>query len=259
MRRCFFLLLAMPLPACKAIRGKETETRRNYSVVAEYPHDSTAYTQGLLFSTPGLLLESTGLYGESTLRRVSVQTGIADQVHRLPPAHFGEGIALLDDRLYQLTWESHIAYVYSPGDFRLIDSLSYQGEGWGLATCDSTLVMSNGSDTLTVRDPRTFRVLREVPVRYSSGDPVYKLNELECYRGQLFANVYQSDWIVRIDWPSGEVQEVIDFSGLLPRFGADVTHENVLNGIAIDPATGHMFLTGKRWPTLFEIRLHQDS
>lgn len=245
----------MLLTVCSETRGKQADTRRGYTVVAEFPHDSTAYTQGLIFSAPGQLLESTGLYGESTLRRVSLRTGVAEQVHRLPAATFGEGIALLDDRLYQLTWESRIAYVYSPGDFRLVDSLPYQGEGWGLAACDSTLVMSNGTDTLTARDPRTFRVLREVPVRYASGNPVYKLNELECFGGQLFANVYQSDWIVRIDWPSGVVQEVIDFSGLLPRFGADVTRENVLNGIAIDPATGHLFLTGKRWPTLFEIRL----
>ena len=239
--------------------GREEQVRvggRNYAVVAEYPHDSSAYTQGLLFSAPGQLLESTGLYGQSTLRRVAVQTGVAEQVHRLPPAHFGEGIALIDDRLYQLTWESQIAYVYHPGDFRLVGSLPYQGEGWGLAACDSTLVMSNGTDTLTVRDPRTFRVLREVPVRYASGNPVDRLNELECFGGQLFANVYQSDWIVRIDWPSGVVHEVIDLSGLLPLFGADVTRENVLNGIAIDPATGNLFLTGKRWPTLFEIRLH---
>jgi glutamine cyclotransferase len=254
------LAAAIVVPACRqSPPEEECGVTGDYTVVNEYPHDSSAYTQGLLFVVPGQLLESTGLFGQSSLRSVPLRTGVPDRLLKLPADRFAEGIALLDDKLYQLTWQSQVAYVYSATDFRLVDSLPYQGEGWGLTTCDSVLVMSNGSDTLVARDPGTFQVLRAVPVQYSSGHPVHKLNELECFQGQVFANLYQSDWIVRIEWSSGVVQEVIDLSGLLPTFGAGVTQENVLNGIAIDPATGHLFVTGKRWPKVFELRLKPRS
>ena len=174
----------------------------------------------------------------------------------LPADQFGEGIAVLGRLLYQLTWQSQVVYVYDLATLELRDSLSYRGEGWGLTTVDTALIMSNGSDTLTVRDPRTFTVLQRVPVRYPSGVPATRLNELEFSGGEVFANVYGSDWILRIAWPSGEVRDVIDLAGLLPGYGATPSADNVLNGIAADSASGHLFVTGKRWPRLFELRLH---
>lgn len=252
MRELLFLTAMLGMLAC---RTQEQSLPTAYRVAAAYPHDPTAYTQGLVFADRGILLESTGLYGHSSIRRVSLQTGAPTQVLPLAPDRFGEGIAIHGGRLYQLTWQSQVAYVYDLASLRVIDTLSYEGEGWGLTTADSVLIMSNGSDVLSVRDPRTFTVLQQVPVRYSSGVAVPRLNELEFFRGEVFANVYQSDWILRIEWPSGRVREVIDLSGLLPGYGSTETSDNVLNGIAVDSASGHLFVTGKRWPKLFELQL----
>jgi glutamine cyclotransferase len=248
--RLFPALVFLAGCASQALPGQP----RGWEVVRQFPHDTSAYTQGLVYAD-GILYESTGLYGHSTLRRVELATGrVLDRV-ALPDDRFGEGLALRDGRLYQLTWMSEVAYVYDTAGLALLDSLAYRGEGWGLTSAPDGFIMSNGSDTLQVRDPATFVVTRTVPVRFASGAPVGQLNELEYVNGELFANVYQSDWILRIDPETGRVTDVLDLAGILPGWDPGPNRENVLNGIAVDRATGHLFVTGKRWPVLFELRL----
>lgn len=242
------------LVACAA-KAAPPPPPRGYAVVARFPHDTAAYTQGLLLESGGILLESTGRYGSSELRSVALKTGVADKVVPLPAERFGEGLARFENRLYQLTWQSQLAYVYDRATFALVDSIAYPGEGWGLTTDGQSLIMSDGSDTLRFVDPRTFAVRRRLPVRFTTGTPVGKLNELEYVGGEVFANVYQSDWILRIDAETGVVREVLDLAELLPAYNAAATSENVLNGIAYDSTTGHLLVTGKRWPELFELKL----
>lgn len=223
-----------------------------WRVVARVPHDTAAYTQGLVYAG-GVLYESTGQYGQSQVRRVNRATGEVEAAVRLAPSRFGEGLALLDGRLYQLTWQSMVGYVYDAGTLAPLDSFRYDGEGWGLATDGTWLIMSDGTARLRYLDPATFAVVREVTV-LDHGSPLSALNELEYVNGVLFANVYQSDWIVRVDPDSGTVLEWIDFKGLLS--DRDRTPStDVLNGIAYDEASGHLLLTGKRWPWLFEVQL----
>ncbi len=229
-----------------------TSATSDYTIVRQFPHDTSAYTQGLVYHA-GRLYESTGRLGQSEVRRVDPMTGQVEAAVSLPPDRFGEGLALLDGKLFQLTWKSGVVYVYDAETLARADSLTYEGEGWGLATDGVSLIMSNGSATLTVRDPETFAVQREVRVE-DKGLPLTQINELEYVNGELFANVYQSDWVVRIDPGSGEVLQWIDFAGLLPPEQRTSTTD-VLNGIAFDETTGHLLLTGKLWPTLFEIRL----
>lgn len=248
-----WVVVVVALPACTS--ATPPATPRGYSVVATYPHDTSAYTQGLILESDGMLLESTGLYGHSSLRRVPLESGAPTALVQLPEERFGEGIALLDGRLYLLTWQSEIAYVYDAQSFGLVDSLTYDGEGWGLTTDGAALIMSDGSDTIRVRHPQSFEVQRSIGIRFASGAPVGKLNELEYVAGELFANVYQSDWIVRIDMETGIVAEVLDLSGLMPGYQATGTADNVLNGIAYDPATANILVTGKRWPKLFALKL----
>jgi glutamine cyclotransferase len=238
-----------------AERADPIAAPRGYTVVRTYPHDSTAYTQGLVSEAGGFLLESTGLYGHSDRRRVALATGKVAAAAPLSADQFGEGLALHDGRLYQLTWQSGIAYVADSATLLTVDSIPYSGEGWGLASDGTSLITSDGTDTLRFRDPATFKVRRALGVHFATKEPVGKLNELEYAGGEIFANIYQSDWIVRIDAVSGEVLQILDFSGLMPGYGAGDTSENVLNGIARDPATGHLLVTGKRWPTIFEIAL----
>ena len=225
---------------------------RRYVVIRELPHDTSAYTQGLVYAD-GWVYESTGRYGRSQVRKVQLETGRAELVHRLAENRFGEGLALLGDRLYQLTWKSEVGYIYDAATLTPIDSFAYTGEGWGLTTDGAVLIMSDGTATLRFLDPDGLRVVRELTVR-DNGSELPQLNELEYVRGELLANVYQGDWIVRIDLATGDVLEWIDFAGLLPddRRGPAT---DVLNGIALVPQTGHLLVTGKLWPMLFEVRL----
>ena len=224
----------------------------NYTVVREIPHDKEAYTQGLLLHD-GSLYESTGLLGRSQLRRLDPETGAVLASISLPADRFGEGLALLGDRLYQLTWKSKVGYVYDVSTLALLDSFAYDSEGWGLTTDGTSLILGDGSSTLRVLDPETFEVIREIVVR-DGNSPLGALNELEYARGHLFANVYQSDWIVRIDPESGAVLEWIDLADVLPdNRRTPVT--DVLNGIAYVESTGHLLVTGKLWPTMFELQL----
>lgn len=222
-----------------------------YTVVNAYPHDPGAFTQGLVYAD-GVLYESTGLYGRSSLRRVALETGEVLQQRDLPAEYFGEGLALFDDRLIQLTWQNNTGFVYDATSFELQQSWRYPTEGWGLTHDSTHLIMSDGSATLRFLDPVTFKVQREVLVTDGSR-PVVRLNELEYVNGEVFANVWQTDWVVRIDPQSGRVLGWIDLGGLLTpeeRQGTDV-----LNGIAYDAQSDRLFVTGKLWPKLFEITL----
>jgi glutamine cyclotransferase len=224
-----------------------------YEVVAEYPHDPSAFTQGLVISN-GELFEGTGLEGESTLRKVDLESGNVLQIRELDEEYFGEGIAILNDRIYQLTWQSGVALVYDADTFELLETFSYDGEGWGLTTDGQRLIMSDGTDTLVFRDPETFDVTGQVDVR-DSGIPVANLNELEYVEGEIWANVWQTDRVARIDPASGQVVGWIDLSGLLSEEEREAYDVDVLNGIAYDSKSERIFVTGKLWPKLFEIEL----
>lgn len=247
-------VLALALSAACEQSASASE-HPSYDVLARYPHDAGAYTQGLVWSD-SVLYESTGRYGQSEVRRVDVRSGRVLAATKLARNRFGEGLALLNGRLYQLTWESHVGYVYDAATLALRDSFTYAGEGWGLATDGTSLIMSDGSDSLRLLSPTTFKTTRVVRVRHK-GSPLTKLNELEFRAGELFANVYESNWVLRIDPSSGEVRELIDFAELYPREQRTPTAE-VMNGIAALP-DGRLLLTGKLWPTLFEVRLHSAT
>jgi len=231
-----------------ACRGERTPAP--FDIVARYPHDQTAYTQGLL-RVDSVLFESTGRYGRSELRRVDLKSGRVLASRPLAANRFGEGLALVKDRLYQLTWESGIAYTYDAATLAPRDSFPYPGQGWGLATDGTSLFMSDGSDSLRVLSPDKFAVQRVLHVKYN-GSPLYKLNEMEYVNGELLANVYESNWIVRIDPSSGAVRGVLDFADLFPDRPQPA---EVMNGIAIAPDSGQLLVTGKLWPTMFQVRL----
>ncbi len=226
--------------------------RYGYEVVNVYPHDENAFTQGLVFYD-GHLYESTGLRGRSSLRKVELQTGTVLVSTPLHDNHFGEGLAVCQDRILQLTWQARVGFVYDPEGLTLVDSFTYESEGWGL-TCDGVrLIMSDGSPRLYFRQPESFRVEYYVNV-HDETTPVERLNELEFIDGMVYANVWQTDRIAIIDPADGLVTGWIDLSGLLDTM--EVTARvDVLNGIAYDAAGDRLFVTGKLWPWLFEIRL----
>ena len=219
-------------------------------ILAEFPHDPQAFTQGLVFDG-GVFYESTGLYGRSSVREVDAASGRVIRQRMLDPSLFGEGLALVGDRLIGLTWHAGVAQVFELSALEIVDRFDYRGEGWGLAYDGERLIMSDGSDTLTFRDPRTFQVLSTRKV-LEGRRPVAKLNELEFAEGQIYANVWSTDRIVRIDPQSGQVTARIDASGLLP---PDVQRQvDVLNGIAYDPVSKTFWITGKFWPKMFQVR-----
>jgi glutaminyl-peptide cyclotransferase len=220
-------------------------------VLQKYPHDEDAFTQGLLWHD-GAIYESTGRYGQSSLRRVRLEDGRVLAQRALDDSLFGEGLALVDDRLVQLTWRSGIALVSDLATFEPEDSLRYPGEGWGLCFDGEALVMSDGSSLLEFRDPQTLELLREVSV-FRGNQLVRDLNELECVGDQVYANVWRSDDILRIDARTGRVNAVIDASGLLTM--SEAMRADVLNGIAYKPSSRTFLLTGKLWPHVFEVEL----
>jgi glutamine cyclotransferase len=230
---------------------KGAAPRFGYTVVRSYPHDRGAFTQGLLFKD-GFLYEGTGQEGASSIRKVRLDTGEVVQIRRLDDRYFGEGISIVDDRLIQLTWKSEIGFLYDAKTFEPTGTFNYEGEGWGLAYDGKRLVRSDGSPVLRFLDPRTLRETGRVTVR-DRGVPVEELNELEFVKGDIFANIFMTDLIARISPASGEVTGWIDLTGILPpreRAGVDV-----LNGIAYDAAGDRLFVTGKWWPKVFEIKL----
>jgi glutamine cyclotransferase len=221
-------------------------------VVREFPHDAKAFTQGLILSD-GDWIESTGGFGTSSIRRVEKSTGKVLLEKELADTFFGEGLAELDGKLFQLTWQSEKGFVYDAKTLSKLESFTYTGEGWGLTTDGQSLIMSDGTDVLRYIDPKTFRVWRQVAVRLN-GQPVNMLNELEFIEGEIFANVWHTDVVVRINPADGNVVGVIDFTGIDSK-ETRRDPEHVLNGIAYDPIAREMFVTGKCWPKIYQIRL----
>jgi glutaminyl-peptide cyclotransferase len=222
-----------------------------YQVVRSYPHDRDAFTQGLQY-LDGVFYEGTGLNGRSSVRRVEIETGKVLQRRDVPQQHFGEGITVFKSDLIELTWQTHVAFVYDRTSFEPKKQFSYPGEGWGLTHDGASLIMSDGSDELRYLDPLTFAEKRRLKVT-ASGAPLRNLNELEFVKGEIFANVWQTDYIARISPTTGKVTAYIDLRGLLSpseRAGTDV-----LNGIAYDDAHDRLFVTGKLWPKVFEIKI----
>lgn len=221
-------------------------------MVKTYPHDTGAFTQGLVYRD-GILYEGTGLNGESTIRKVRLETGEVIERKNVPSEYFGEGIAVLGNKLYQLTWQSKIGFVYDKTTFQMLKSFTYDTEGWGLTHDGKRLIMSDGSDVLRFLDPESLAETGRVSV-HDGNNPVGQLNELEYIKGEVWANVYTTNKIVRIDPASGNVTGWILLNGLLTP--EDRTQRvDVLNGIAFDEKSGRIFVTGKWWPKLFEIRL----
>ena len=234
------------------LRAGSAAPTAGYRVVHTYPHDRDAFTQGLEF-VDGSLFESTGLNGRSSIRKVQLETGRVLRRRDVSQAHFGEGITIWRSQLFELTWQSHVALVYDSDSFEPRGSFAYSGEGWGLTHDLTSLIMSDGTAALRFLDPTTFKERRRVSVT-DAGRPVSNLNELEYVNGQVFANVWTTDRIARIDPQTGRVLGWIDLAGLLPakdRGNGDA----VLNGIAYDEKGGRLFVTGKLWPSLFEITI----
>jgi len=241
-------------PSNAARPGGETVPTYGFEVVNTWPHDAGAFTQGLIFHD-GALVESAGQYGESSLRRVELKTGKILKKVDLPPQFFAEGVTLLGGKLYQLTWENKRGFVYDPKTFEKKGEFRYDGQGWGLTHDGQSLILSDGTNQLRFIDPETFRVTRTISVT-DGGRPLRDINELEYVRGEIYANVWHDQRIVRLDPQTGKILGWIDLAGLIPR--AELSDEEaVLNGIAYDAAGDRLFVTGKLWPKLFEIKLKQ--
>ena len=248
-----FLVVAAALAACACGPSRAGGVPEyGYTVVHAYPHDRYAFTQGLLYLN-GFLYESTGLYNQSSIRKARLETGEVLQKREIPEAYFGEGIVNWRDHLIEITWTTQAGFVYDLASFGLEREFQYAGEGWGLTQDGKRIIMSDGTSQLRFWDPQSLRETGRITVT-ADGAPVKNLNELEWVNGEIYANVWQTDRIARIDPVSGKVAGWIDCTGLLA--AADRTgQEDVLNGIAYDAKTGRLFVTGKNWPKLFEIRL----
>jgi glutamine cyclotransferase len=257
LRRHLRALLALTLAVLAAASARAADT---YQVVHTYPHDQQAFTQGLIY-LDGHLYESTGMKGHSSLRMEDLETGRILQFEDVPEKYFAEGLAAWKsgstDTLIQLTWQEHTALVYDRASFRFLRTLPYTCEGWGLTEDGKSLILSDGTATLRFLDPATFRVLRSIQVR-DHGLPVTKLNELEFIHGQIYANVWYSDRIARISPATGKVLGWIDLTGLLLQSERSSSGA-VLNGIAYDSEHDRLFVTGKCWPKLFEIRIIPEA
>ena len=223
-----------------------------YQIANMYPHDPNAFTQGLIF-VDGKLYEGTGQEGQSSLREVELQTGQVLKKVDVPEPYFGEGITLLNNKIYQLTWQHHVGFIYDAQKFEQIGKFNYDGEGWGLTTDGHSLILSDGSNRIRFIDPDSFRVTKAIAV-LDGGTPVKKLNELEYVNGEIYANIWHDQRIVTIDPQTGRVTGSIDLTGLLQP-GDVHDPEAVLYGIAYDPAGKRLFVTGKLWPRIFEIKI----
>jgi glutamine cyclotransferase len=224
-----------------------------YQTVHAYAHDSKAFTQGLVY-VDGHLYESTGRYGSSSIRMIDLSTGRVLQHYDLPAEYFGEGLTDWGSNLVQLTWKAHKGFVYDRFSFTLLKTFAYEGEGWGLTHDGKQLIMSDGTSYLRFLDPQTFRETRRLHVTDEAGHALQNLNELEYVHGEIYANIWQTDKIVRISPRSGKVLGSIDLSGLIDK-GELSNSDAVLNGIAYDATGDRLFVTGKLWPKLFEIRI----
>jgi glutamine cyclotransferase len=254
LKSIIFLLIAAMVAVCatgQQPREKINDRAVGFIVVNIYPHDVNAFTQGLIYKD-GFLFESTGLRGKSSLRKVELKTGRVIMKADLSKEYFGEGIALLDGRIYQLTWRERTGFIFDINDFRMLGRFQYKTEGWGLTSDGKHLIMSDGSAYLYFLNPRTFNIARIIKVRGNNGE-IKGLNELEYVKDEIYANVYMKDQILKISPQTGEVTGKIDLSGLMknerPKY-----RDGVLNGIAYDAKGDRLFVTGKMWPKLFEIR-----
>lgn len=244
---------AAPLPpttTAAAVAAEPPVRMLRVEVLREFSHERDAYTQGLVW-WDDQLFESTGRNGDSTLRRLDPQTGEVLQRIDIAEQYFGEGLALVDQRFIMLTWRAERAFTFDRDSFEALDTYRYRGEGWGLCLDEDRLVMSDGTDRLTFRDPVTFEPIGEQRVRLR-GQPLHDLNELECVDGGVYANVWEDDFLVRIDPDTGRVTDYIDAAGLLQ--GDELIGSEVLNGIAYNPVAETFYITGKWWPKMFEVR-----
>ena len=260
MKQIFYALICSAMVvSCGNMRQKRAKSQSvtyaqqaQIEVVKSYAHQTDAYTQGLQF-VDGLMWEGTGEYGSSRLQYTDLSTGVTTVVSKLPEDHFGEGITLLGDKIYQLTWLNGVMHIYDRATLKKVGEKSYKGEGWGLTTDEEWLYMSDGTSTLRVLDPATLEVKRRISV-LCNGVSLNYLNELEWIDGKIWANVYTLNQIVIINPESGVVEHIVDLEGLLPQSEITPTTD-VLNGIAYDRASGRIFVTGKNWSKMFEIRL----
>jgi glutamine cyclotransferase len=226
-----------------------------YSIVHTYPHSSDAFTEGLAYAD-GVLYESTGLYGSSTLRKVDLETGTILQEVALPNQFFGEGITLMNDTIVQLTWQEQTAFVYDQATLELKRNFTYAAEGWGLTFDGTRLIMSDGSDKLVFLDPATFQKMRQVQAKDGNAS-VSSINEIEYVNGYVYANVWKQQRIAVINPQTGIVKAWIDLTGI--ENSANLNGEDVLNGIAYDSQGDRLFVTGKRWPNLYEIKIERQN
>jgi glutamine cyclotransferase len=262
-KRFFFGLLGLLGAVCIASCSKAPTNSTNsttldtipvytYKIVTSYPHDRRAFTQGLVFED-GFLYVGTGIRGQSSLRKMELESGNTLQKRTLPTRFFGEGVTVFGNTILQLTWQSRVGFVYDKNTFQLLHTFNYPTEGWGLTHNGKQLIMSNGTAILYFLDPETFQEIKRLEA-YSRDGPVNGLNELEYIQGEIYANVWQTDYIVRIEPKTGQVIGWIDLTGLLRpedrRYPVDV-----LNGIAYDQKNDRLFVTGKLWPRIFEIEL----
>lgn len=275
MRFYFLILIAFFSFACNGTSGdtgnKVNNTNVNmpnkaanlpvsgYEIVKTYNHDKGAFTQGLIFHD-GFLYESDGEYGESTLRKVELETGKVLQKKDIPEEYFAEGMTILGNKIYQITWQENTAFVYDLKDFSLIKEVKYSGEGWGLTNDGTNLIMTDSTHVIRFVDPETFQTLRTIVVLDENGKPLMKLNELEYVKGEIWANIWQSEnikkpnHIARIDPATGKLLGWINLDNISPNDSGS-HYENSLNGIAYDSSTDRIFVTGKNWRRLFEIKL----
>ncbi len=248
--------MAAFLAVCSFAAAQSVEPfRYGYRILETYPHADDAFTQGLFFDQ-GALYETTGQYGQSSLRRVDLETGEVLQKTALPQSHFGEGAAMAHGDIFVLSWKQGTAFRFDPEDFTLEKSHRYDGEGWGLAFNGEELVMSDGSAELRFIDPLTFEETRRLKVTLR-GQPLRNLNELEWIDGEIFANVWQTDALVRIDPSSGAVTGIVDLRGLLPHEDRKAGKTDVLNGVAYKGEKNTLYVTGKYWPKLFKIEIFE--
>jgi glutaminyl-peptide cyclotransferase len=260
------------LSSCKGNTGEGTTNAEednanppppmlSYNIVKVYPHDTTSFIEGL-FLHDNALYESSGLEGKSKLRRIDVETGKVEKEIKLDSIHFGEGISMIGNKIYQLTYTEHKVFVYDTNTFKKIKEMQWPFEGWGMTTNGKELIISTGSSNLYFVNPADFKIIKQVNVTDNYG-PVGNINELEYVNGVIYANLYQTNYILRIDPETGKVTGKLDLTGILdtsnmPHDPAkyDVNSGNVLNGIAYDSAKNSLYVTGKLWPALFEIKLN---
>ncbi len=248
---CLLLILSFALLRPDVFSQNSGTPVQGYKILNTYLHDPTAFTEGLLFKD-GFLYESTGQNGSSDVRKVNLETGAVIEKHPLPADKFGEGLSYLNGNFYQLTWLSKTAYVYS-SSLKLLKTLPYDTQGWGLTTDGKSLIQSDGSSTIYYRNASNFKIVKRFKVT-DAGKPIEQLNELEWVNGEIWANVWMTDRIARINPNTGKVNAWVDLTGLKPKFGAGDPGA-VLNGIAYDPATKRVFVTGKYWAFLYEIEI----